>query len=505
LLERFWRLGAYMFVSGYGIAGLVAVAWTGFHVGLNDFWGNLSLADQVDWSSPSSLFNQFFPLGYTVLLKAFGADPIVLAHLASVGSAVLLLTVVYQMGARLLGAPWGLLATASLAIHPQVFRYATTPGPDIIVGALLALAFGRVFWADGNDRGHRLSAGAMFGLAALFRYHALVFAAAAIAATAYGHPRPVRHLRLAIGGMLGVYAVQMVVAVLAHHGPFHTGQAYIFYKLVHGVNWFEPNAALVPSSAWGVVMGAPRLVAAAYLRELGALWVLPCAPALLALAPVREPVRRFARVALMITMAYLLVIASGGSSRGSLPVRFLVALSAVGLVSEGLAAARAPLDRKSRRLVTRGPWRAVALVAFGFWGLLCLRDDFGIIKYRALDNAAYRRVQALLEGDGVRSSNQVFSSDFSLYFPSLPGYIPRTNGTWLRVDGGRYAERFPDLCVTSAECFRQDARRWGVTHVVLTPDARRLSGELGSVYDGTGHSGFELHGRESAFAIFRIR
>jgi hypothetical protein len=99
----------------------------------------------------------------------------------------------------------------------------------------------------------------------------------------------------------------------------------------------------------------------------------------------------------------------------------------------------------------------------------------------------------------------VFSSDLTLYFPALPGYTPRTNGTWLRLDDGRYSARFPELCVATAECLVRDARTLGVTHVVLTPNAGDLSPAIARVYDATSIAGLELRGRELNFNIFGIR
>lgn len=503
--DRFWWCGP-SYIALYGVGCVAINAWTGFHVGLNDFWGNLALAEQVEWSSPESLYNQFFPIGYTVLLRLLGSDPVVTAQLLNVASGLLLLAVVWSFARRLMDVPSALAATVLLSIHPQVFRYVTTPGADMPAAALSALGFARLFRAGEDDRGRRaLAAGMLLGAAALLRYHALVLAGLSIAATSTGHPSPRRHLRLAVGGFFAVYFVQMAVAVLAHHSPFHTGQAFILHKLIHGVNWFHVTDEATPSSVMDVIRASPAGFASAYLRELVPLLPLPIAPAALALFSGDRRCRRFGKVALLTVTGYVVVVATGGSSRGSLPIRFLVAISVVAVLREVVIGWRARAQMSTRRFGMSIMTACVSIIFVMFWLLPWARENYGTLKFRARDHAEYRRVEELLRRDGTQSARHVFASDFSLYFPTLPGYTPRTNGTWLRLDGDRYNQRFPELCVTTVECFVRDARRFDITHVVLTPAARQLSPALGQVYDATDPGAFEDRGRESSFRILRIR
>jgi hypothetical protein len=492
------------YIALYGVVCLAATASIGFHVGLNDFWGNLALADQLEWSSPASWYNQFFPFGYTLLLRVLGPEPVVPAHLLNVTSGLALLAVVWGFTRRLLGEPWALCAIAMLSIHPQVFRYVTTPGPDMPAAALAAIGFARAFAsADDGRRWTAFAAGAWFGAGALLRYHALVFGGLTIVATAIGHAAPRRHLRLAFTGLLAVYVAQMTVAMLAHHSPFHTGQAYIFHKLVHGVNWFHVTSETTPSSVLEVIRASPGGFASAYLEQLALLWPLPIAPALLALAAVDTRSRRFGRIAFLIVTGYSLIVATGGSSRGSLPIRFLVVMSAVALAQAIVMRAGVRdswLSTRTRTAVLTGS----AIVLLALWILPWLREDYGTFKFRARDHAAYEQVEALLRDDGTLSARQVFASDFSLYFPTLPGHTPRTNGSWLRLDGARYNERVPEICVTTVDCLLADARRSGITHLVLTPDAQHLSAELGRLYTAPGYAGLVDRGRASVFRVFRI-
>ncbi len=492
-------------MAGSGIAYLVAVAWPGFHVGLNDFWGNVALARFADWSSPASFYNQFFPVGYTLILKLFGSRPVVPAILLSVAAAVWLLVIAGRLAARLFGDWWAVAVVIGLACHPQVFRYATTPGPDILTAAFLAAGFERLGRAE-SDRRSAWMAGALFGIAALFRYHALMFAAAVIAAhviTRWRHLRGAdrsdsRNVPLDLwtfGTLLGVMAVvyspQMLVSVLAGYSPLHTGQAWIFYKLMHPLNWTDVGQLPAPVSAFGVVMAEPKAFAVAYGRALVSLVWLPWSAAVLGVLSLEERHRRFGQVSFFTIVLYLLAVASGGSSRGTLPAIFLVVIPAVGVAALAFAYLRSRIS----------PRAAVGIMAVA--GMIFLggdlRDDYGLVKYRAIDHRTFASVQSLVQRDGVTESSQVFSSNFDLYFPSLAGYVPRTNGTWLRLAPAA-AGLPPELCLTSVECFLRDAVQSGVTHVVFDAQAMNATPVLGYIA-----AVLEPRGSAGGFVVFRVR
>ena len=85
-----WKIAARVYLAGWALC-LLGVLWsTGFYVDLNDFWGNLFAAEQLDPREPASLHNGFYPIGYLLLLRGLAlGDPVVGASLVNVLLAVL--------------------------------------------------------------------------------------------------------------------------------------------------------------------------------------------------------------------------------------------------------------------------------------------------------------------------------------------------------------------------------------------------------------------------------
>ena len=502
--DRLWRAATSAYIVAFGAGCVAAIVWTGFHVSRNDFWGNLALAQQGMPTSLASWYNPFYPFGYALLLRSFEPSPLLPAHLLNVLCGVVLIATVGRIAARQTGVAWGLGACVVMSVHPQIFQYVTTPGPDIAVAALVALAFDRLLASsdpvDPAASHQRLwPAGVLLGAAALLRYHALVLGGLVIAAAAIGWPAVRRRAVPALAALAAVYALQMTVTMAAHRGPFHTGQALVFQKLVHPVNWFHIDDASAPATVREVIVAAPSAFVSAYLRQLIPLALLLVPSALLAVLAVSSAVRRFAAVALTILVPYIVVVSAGGSSRADLPVLFLPAASAIA-VAEAL---RIRLAARSPSIV-RACGVAGALLAGLVWGLPWLRADYGTVKHRRQDDQIFRRVESTLRLDGVVSAKEVFASDLTLYFPTLPGYRPRTNGTWLRYDGTAFNVRFPELCVESVACFLQDARALGVTHLVLTSAVHDLSPEVVPLYAASDAGPITLLGQEGSFRIFRL-
>src|SRR5678816_3304699 len=103
-----WRAAALVVILGYGFGCAGVIAWTGFHVGHNDFWGNVALSEQIDPPSLSSLYNLFYPFGYPLLLRPVVSAPVIPAHVLNVLLGMALLTIVWRMGSRLSSPAWAL-------------------------------------------------------------------------------------------------------------------------------------------------------------------------------------------------------------------------------------------------------------------------------------------------------------------------------------------------------------------------------------------------------------
>ena len=91
MTERHWKIATWVYVAAWALCALGVVWSTGFYVELNDFWGNLFAAEQLDLRQPASLHNGFYPIGYLLLLRVLAlGDPVVGAGLANVALGVLL-------------------------------------------------------------------------------------------------------------------------------------------------------------------------------------------------------------------------------------------------------------------------------------------------------------------------------------------------------------------------------------------------------------------------------
>jgi hypothetical protein len=488
----------------YSAACALAASSSGFLVDRNDFWALVQLARQVDLHAPATLHNGFYPCGYPLLLAFLGSDPVLPAVVLSIVFGGVLIGAAYGLARAVAGGPWAFAGALMLALQPQVVRYATTASPDVIVAALAAVGFSTLVHAMRADvsESRRLEwlAGIAFGLAALLRYHALVLTAAAIGAGWLVRPRPKRLSWRTGLAVVAIYAVQIAVNAAAGLGPLATAQSFNVYKLAHAVNWFHVDPSMAAGSIADVIRASPRQFGSAWVRALYPSLLLLIPPFLLAFFPgVGGRLGRFAAVTIVL---YLPVVTMGSSSRAVLPVLVLVA-TAAGALADQVWRRRRALSSSSPPLHALVGLAAAVVVLAGVGALL--REDYGLVKRRRDTADLYRRVEARLAASGVTQSKQVFATDLSLYFPGLPGHTPWTNGTWLRVDGGRYGEEFPELCVSSIDCFERDAAKHGITFLVLTPEAPQLSPAMGALFSETAACACEAAGSEGMFRLYRLK
>jgi len=81
MTRRLWVSALLACAALYALALVAAGRATGFHVGLNDFWGNYYLSSAADLSRPGTLYNGFFPFGYTLATLCAADDGCVMLGL----------------------------------------------------------------------------------------------------------------------------------------------------------------------------------------------------------------------------------------------------------------------------------------------------------------------------------------------------------------------------------------------------------------------------------------
>ena len=73
--RNYWSIAFIAYLLIYGVFSLLIGLYINFHVSVNDFWGNLYMAEHLDITNLESFYNGFYPLGYAVYLKIFSFFP----------------------------------------------------------------------------------------------------------------------------------------------------------------------------------------------------------------------------------------------------------------------------------------------------------------------------------------------------------------------------------------------------------------------------------------------
>ncbi len=430
MTRRLWGSALFLCAALYALALVAAGRATGFHVGLNDFWGNYYLASAADLSRPGTLYNGFFPFGYTLAARLIGgSNPAFGMYLVNVALAVLLALSVAAAAWRLLSPGWALAALAAECVWPAMFRCAVTIGPDLGSAAWFTAGAAVLLVAMGGGKAAEarkwlwFAGGLLLGLSGLWRYHGLVAGGALLVALACAGLR-LRTAGLAAAGMLVAYSPQFAVNLLAGKGLLQTDQAFNVYKLIHGVDWLRINPDAVPGSMLRVIAADPARFVLRYAAGLlQMLWLLVAALAALAFGA-SGSIRRASGVIAATVGIYCLIVAAGDSGRAELIVLPLVIL-AIAIVCDavicdavlqgGLRDQAAPFQR----------WvlRVGAGLCLAMYLAFALQTNAELIRAWRSDHAQYCDVERILRADGVRSARQVFASNFKLYLPGTPPFL----------------------------------------------------------------------------------
>ncbi len=497
------------FVAAILALALVAIGgWVGwrthYYPALNDFWPLLFQSNTFDWSNPESFKNGFFPPGYgTFLWLLRGEDVLARAFLTNVlfGAASLLTT--YAM-ARRLGSPAGVAAAALTAFHPLVFSLTVTTGPD--AGCILFLSAGFYLLIVASQSDHpRLAnaslwvAGALFGVATLWRYHALIFSVTALLAVLVSF-RPRGFWQAAVGPAAALTVLAFLSLLPGFSDQLAKAQAFGAYEALHSVNWYHMPTDFPPSIG-ELIRAEPEAFWRAYWQfNRPLLWVF--VPPILATIFLRGSQRSVGVAILVLQSLYLPVVGIGTSLRGLAPV-IPLAMLCVGLL----------IDRVRASIPSRVPQRlaapvlilvALATVARPWWA-----SNRAFIEGSVASYEWRRAVERELRSQGVTSPLQVFG-DAGFHFVTSSGsswssYLPRSNGGWPRLDLYKLDQLAPEMSTESLDQFIDDCERSGITHVMLSGSSSLLIRELGQIYSSQRtHPRLRATANVAGLRIFRL-
>lgn len=390
-----------------------------------------------------ALYNGFFPIGYPIVLRmllAFGRGQIdVTGVVLHVVVAYFYLKAVWDLASGLCGqTAFAWFTVVAIALLPAVLRAIFTVTPDFGFIVLVVSGFAML------QKQKHSAAGWLFGTALLLRMHGLALAVAVLVAVLV-ITRDLRSVGRISIGIVACLLVHMLVQVAAGHPPFESAQVLNVYKLMYGVNWSEMPT--ISSSVWELISNDPAHFGRQYWAELLREWHLPVI-FLLGLTD------RRLRVMSVASLLFVLVVAVGGSVRGSLavqPVALLVVCS--------LAAPYVMWLVRERQIVIVGITVVMALAA----SYKVLRRT----ENPAWRVASYDQLVADLALSSPADAKRVYTDDFALYFPQLENATPHVNGGWGVVGLPVYLKVNPQFSTETDTAFLGSMLQHGARYVAL--------------------------------------
>jgi hypothetical protein len=466
------------FAAAVALVGI----FTNFHTPLNDFWGNHYLSQRLDSRDLGTFYDGFYPVGYTVLLRVLarlGYPPLSALGINVVLTWLLAFSLLGVLRLRGLGILPSLIGTSLVFLFPQVFEYLYTPGADsgamvfFTVGsfALLAALLAptpRAWWYA--------LAGALLGLASLWRYHAVLASVLLLAAASLAYRKRIAGVMLALASCALVYTCQVAVNLLSGHSPFQTYQAFNLYQHMHPISWYR--TAEIPSlgTPLSIVLSNPSAFLSSSLASFVTLFPTLSAPLIFCFFPKSNPLRRPAALWLCFCIVYSIAMATADSGRA---VLLALPVSLSFLVVSG----RALWVDRLRTIATPAAWPqpAAYVVLALLLGAGATNDIATVVSWRTASEN-YRSLEQALLREGITDGQQVYSTDLYLYFHDIPPFRPSYSGGWLGLPFYHSHDQTHRISLVSETAFIQDCRLRGIRIVHLTPRSKRAAPFLYRIY-----------------------
>lgn len=532
-----------LYISLYVAVCIASDFYVGFRQTHNDFWDTYFVARHMTPGDHQTWFNPQYPIANCLFLKTIMGNfpPEVPAGIANIlfGAAILVFSLLLYR--KLLSGTAVFIALMALSLYPRFFHYVNLGGGDPASLAFFSfgvlLIFGQLV-TSGEKKPPFFWGGVFLGLGALFRYHVLVASVFLVVCLLIAYRQRWKFPALAFIGLWCGYVPQLVVNGITGHGLLQTqfGTMNVF-DLMYGLNWYQTGTMHLPSTVPACIGQDPLL----FLRKYCAACIRfapDYLPALAAVFIVKDPVKRKMCLAIFLwTLAYCGFFSATTSGRAIL-LPLPLSVFCAGLCAQAVgdvfrkktpitAALTGPVrgagpenrlsstparipgllhrqetDKKSRFNMYG---RLLSIGCVGALLLACMGKDALFVCYRFTENRECGAVDKYLRGLGCTGVGQIFSTDFTLYFRSMPPYVPCFNGGAPRWGTYLFNEEFPEFPVASLGEFSAACRTRGVRFVLLTDQCGKLSPCLGELYKGITSRGAIVFKREiGRFRIYEI-
>jgi len=495
------RRAFFVFVILYGLLCLVSNLLVNFHQTHNDFWDVYFVARHMTTADVQTWFNPQYPVGSCLFLKLIMRhfSPEIPGILTNILFGFIILTLSFMLYRKVMEPTTALVTVLALGLFPRLFHYINLAGGDpaavafFTAGAFLVL---KQCIADEKKQGALFFlAGILLGFGALFRYHVLVGSLFFLASCAVLYRQHWKVFMLAGAGLVCGYIPQIIVNLVTGHGVLQTQFGMMnVYDLMYGFSWHQTLTFKLPHSIPALIAHDPLLFFRKYLVAF--ILLAPAyLPAVLAFFSVKNPLQKKMCTAIALwTLVYCGFFAATTSGRAillPLPLSFLCA----GLWVKALAD-----SFMTKKKVRVGVPILVGLLVFGFFAKDIL---FTIGRYR--EHKVCAAIETYLRQNGCTQPQQLYSTDFMLYFRSMPPYMTYFNGGAPRWGTYLYNDEYPEFPVNSLDAFYAECLKRRVRFVLLNKESALLSPKLGNLYDGTAvYEGITFMKKIDRIKIFEV-
>jgi hypothetical protein len=270
------------------------------------------------------------------------------------------------------------------------------------------------------------------------------------------------------------------------------------YDLMYSLNWYRATSLHLPSSVFAIIRSDPLLFFRNYsiaFLKFSPFWIPPL---LSAVTAKDKTLRKLCAAVFVWALAYFALFSATTSGRQGLLALPLIFFTVAVLLHGAWKYAAAGTTAAARPLKSTVPLLSLCILA-----VFCQRDIHKIIL-RSDERLACGKVETCLRSRGCTRVNQVFATDYDIYFKTMPPYTLLSNGGAPRWGTYGVKDELPEFSVDTLEVFAKECRQRDVRFVVLTTEAEKYSLALGKLYGSEKSEDFRLLEKIGRFSVFEV-